>query len=441
MTNTFLSRQFVSLDTLIVLVVLVPHIVGKDAFLEVVMLLAYLLTSIFFPLPQATKPGNLKSRIGFVLRLTWLWVLVTTVVILPTVINVVERRNTPVGEGGFSPANITLSDSALQTELALAYLDTGLNPYVESYSETPLRFYQWLDVGDPNWQDPAYHYFVYFPGILYISYPVYKLAQSLNLFYDQRLVYVAIYICFVLLLPALVQKPDYKLGLTASVALNPLLTSPIILGMNDIASLLGIILAILFLQRKRFLWAAFLIGVACAIKQYAWFMTPFFLFYIWQQSDSDQKIRQFIKAVGLISVVVFLTALPFIVWDFHAFYTDTFAFPAGRAELLYPVRGFTIGRLLMGAGIIPTYVSPFPFQWLQLLIGIPALGGLLWYQSGKELGVVLFSAAVFIFVFGFLSRFFHHNYVGIVSVLATMGIMLDFHSYARETEENNLWQP
>jgi hypothetical protein len=210
--------------------------------------------------------------------------------------------------------------------------------------------------------------------------------------------------------------------------LNPLFTEPVILGMNDVAPFLGIVLAIWALQQKHFLRAALFMGIACAIKQYAWFIIPFFLLYIWQQSGPNEKMRHLFMTAGLIGGIVFLTALPFAIWDFNAFYTDTFAFPAGRAEYLYPIRGFTIGRLLMGAGIIPTFVSPFPFQWLQLLVGLPVLGGMLWYQSGRGVGGMLFAAALFIFVFGFLSRFFHHNYVGVVLALATLGVMLDLHA-------------
>jgi hypothetical protein len=90
--------------------------------------------------------------------------------------------------------------------------------------------------------------------------------------------------------------------------------------------------------------------------------------------------------------------------------------------------------LLMGAGVIPTFVSPFPFQWLQLLFGLPVLGGMLWYQSGRGIGSMLLGAAVFIFVFGFLSRFFHHNYVGVVLALATLGIMLDLNTASKSSQ-------
>ncbi|RMH01016.1 MAG: hypothetical protein D6706_02565 [Chloroflexi bacterium] len=418
-------QNIFSLDIFVFLLVVPAHIVNQDAFLVVVVLLIYLVVSSLLPLSSHATQPEVKSRIGFVLRLTCIWIAITAIVILPTIMNIVERQTTPVEEDGYSPANITLSDSAFQTELALAFLEQGRNPYVESYADTPMRFYQWQDITDPNWQDPALHYFVYFPGSLYISYPIYKLTQSLFSFYDQRIVYLILYVCLIFFLPLLAESPTHKLALVSAIGLNPLFTESVIPGMNDVAPLLAIVIAILFLQRKHILWATFFWGIACALKQYTWLMTPFYFLYVWEQATPEKRGQQLVKVAGLMSGIVVFSVLPFALWNFDAFYTDTFAFPAGRAEFLYPIRGFTIGRLLMGAGVIPTYISPFPFQWLQILGGVPVLVGMLWYQYRRGLGGMLFASAVFVFVFGFLSRFFHHNYVGVVLILATLGLLLD----------------
>lgn len=415
------------LDVLILLVVLPAYIANSDAFLVVMALLAYLLIRITLPLPEAGASLTRKNRVGFVLCLACIWILITAIVILPTVTHVIERWQTPIAEDGFSWANATLSDSALQTELALAYLDNGRNPYVESYADTPLRFYQWEDVADPDWEDPAYHYFVYFPGTLYLSYPIYKIFQWLGIPYDQRLIYLGVYVALALMLPGLVHDARGKLALVTTVALNPLFVEPVILGMNDVAPFLAVVCAIWLLQRRRYWKAALCMGVACALKQYAWFITPFFLWHIWQYASVNERAKQLLTAVVLIGGIILCSALPFAIWNFTAFYTDTFAFPAGRVEFLYPIRGFTVGRLLMGAGIIPTHTSPFPFQWLQLLIGVPMLIGMLRFQMRRGVAGMLIAAALFIFVFGVFSRFFHHNYIGIVLALAALGVLLDLY--------------
>ncbi len=52
---------------------------------------------------------------------------------------------------------------------------------------------------------------------------------------------------------------------------------------------------------------------------------------------------------------------------------------------------------------------------------------LLWFQYKRNLAAMIVAAALFVFCIGFLSRFFHHNYVGFVTALATMGVLLDWH--------------
>ncbi len=429
------GKVLVTVDMLVLLFVTPTYIQGNDAYLIVVSLLLYLGLSLWLPLSYDPQENGRQQRIGFIFRYALLLIIVIDAVVMPTVIHVIERAVTPIEVDGYSPAYRSISDSAVQTEAALAFLDAGLNPYVERYDHTPLQFYQWLDVDGFEWEDPALRYFVYLPGTLFLSYPFYKTAVSTNTLYDQRLIYLAIYIILLFVLPHLVKSTPYKLALVAAIGLNPLFTQPITVGMNDVAPFLGITIAILFLKKKRVLWASVFMGIACALKQYAWFVVPFYLFYLFESSE-QQKVRNVIVSMAIIGSILLVVCLPFLIWDAQAFYTDTLAFPAGQAELLYPVRGFTIGRLLMGAGIIPTFVSPFPFQLLQIIFGLPVFIMLLWFQRGRGISAMILAAAVFIFVFGFFSRFFHHNYVGVVIALAAFSIMMN---YAQITEEQQIF--
>lgn len=426
MRNHITKPNPITLDVLVLLIVTPAAIQGQDAFIIVFALLAYLLLGLWLPLAQNPNDSTKQNRFSFIFRYTIILILATSAVVSPTLLNIYERIVTPIEADGYSPAYLDLSDSAMQTELALDYLAEGKNPYVERYEETPLRFYQWVNPGLEDWQDPAYDYFVYLPGTILLSLPFYKLIPAFNIAYDQRIVYLLAYILLLLILPHLVKPPAYKLALVAAVGLNPLFTEPVMLGMNDVAPFLALVISILALTHRKFLWAALFMGIACALKQYAWFIGPFYILYVWEQSPADKKTRNFLLTGGIVATILILTSLPFLLWDPIAFYTDTLAFPAGRAELLYPIRGFTVGRLLMGAGIIPTFVSPFPFQLLQLILGLPILLLLLRFQYRRDLGTMLLCAAIFIFVFGIFSRFFHHNYVGIVITLAALGIMLSF---------------
>lgn len=423
------SRQLLPLDTLALLILVPAYALGQDDYLSIIALLAYLMIAIWLPLPETAQAlsAGFKYRVSFILRYALMMTIAASTVVLPLLHNVLERFTTPIEVDGFSPAYSTLSDSALQTELGLAYLASGANPYEERYEDTALRFYQWVDMDDLDWHDPAYDYFVYLPGNLLLSYPFYTLSRYLSFPYDQRLIFLLFYVILLLVLPQLAQKPIYKLTFVAAVALNPLLTEAVILGMNDIVVFLSLTVAILFLNRQQWGWSFLFMGLACALKQYAWFTAPFYLLYVWQTSQPDQRLKRITTAVGVLGGILFVTAVPFVIWNPQAFYTDVFAFPAGRAELLYPIRGFTVGRLLMGAGIIPTFVSPFPFQLIQAVVGLPVLTALLLFQYKRNLAAMVVAAALFVFCIGFLSRFFHHNYVGVVTALATIGVLLDWH--------------
>lgn len=423
------SRQLLTLDTLALLILVPAHILGQDDYLSVIALLAYLMIALWFPLPETVQLLNssFRYRITFILRYALILTIAASTVLLPTLRNVMERFVAPIEADGFSPAYSMLSDSALQTEIGLAYLANGNNPYEERYEDTPLRFYQWLDMDALDWHDPAYDYFVYLPGNLLLSYPLYDLSERLSFPYDQRITYLLFYVVLLFVLPQLAKKPIYKLAYVAAVALNPLLTQAVVLGMNDVVVFLALTLAILFLIQQKWGWSFLFMGIACALKQYAWFIAPFYLLYVWQASQPNKQLARIATAVGMIGGIMFVTAVPFIIWNPQAIYTDVLAFPAGRAELLYPIRGFTVGRLLMGAGIIPTFVSPFPFQLLQAVIGLPVLVALLIFQYRRDLAAMIVAAALFVFCIGFLSRFFHHNYVGVVTALATIGVLLDWH--------------
>ncbi len=425
----------VSVDLLLLLTLTPAYIAGNDAFVIVTALFLYLLISLRVPLPTRLENANWATRLGFFLRYALMLTIAVAAVILPAVEHVVNRAVTPVEEDGYSPAYANISDSAIQTESALSYLDAGKNPYVESYADTPLRFYQWLDVGDEAWQDPAYEYFVYLPSSLYLSFPLYKISQIAGILYDQRTIYLTIYFFLLLVLPHLTENPTFKLSLVAVGGLNPLFTNSVMLGMNDVAPFLAFILTLIMIKREKWGWSAILMGIACSLKQYAWFILPFFTLYVWKQNPRQRRWRQTFLSVAMIGFILILSCLPFVLWDWQNFYTDTFAFPAGNAEYLYPIRGFTVGRLLMGAGIIPTFVSPFPFQIMQLAIGIPLLLWMLRYQYKRDLGAMLLASAAFIFGFGTVSRFFHHNYVGVVLALATIGILINFAEQAKQLRE------
>jgi uncharacterized membrane protein len=245
--------------------------------------------------------------------------------------------------------------------------------------------------------------------------------------YDQRLIYFLAFIALVLILPLLVEPPALKLLILAAIGLNPLLTGPVIYGMNDVLVLLILVGMILMLVKNRLIPAAIFLGVACAFKQSAWFVVPFFVAFLASRYTNDRPIQQIAKLIGIAAIVTLILTVPFALWDFNAFVTDVFAYPSGSVPVNYPIRGYTIGTLLVGMGLIQSPTDPFPFWIFQILLGVPLLIFLLKYQWRRNsVGSMLLAAGVFTFGLGAVSRFFQDNYVGYVAVLVILGVIIGF---------------
>lgn len=421
-SHTSAVRMVGSVDALLLLVMAPAIIDGRDAYLSAVAVIIYLCLTLFFPLPIGNPQPSV--RYGYILRLALILVVAVDSVVLPTLGNVVERAVTTPDDDGFSPAYAELSDSAMQIELALGFLSAGENPYEVRYDETPLRFYQWVDTGPPGWEDPAIEHFVYLPANLWLAMPLYLFMENVGLVYDQRLLMILLYLLTLIVLPRLAANPALSLAALIGIGLNPLLRKSVVLGMNDISVLLPILMFVVAASKRRWTLATIFMGIACALKQYAWFFVPFYLLYLYDSRGRQKPLTKVALHAVAIGAIVALISLPLFAWNPTAFYLDTLAFPTGGAELLYPIRGFTVGRLLMGAGVISDYFAPFPFKWLQLAVGLPLLAVLLRLQRHRGLAAALLGASVFILVYGFLSRFFHENYIGFVTSIATAGFLL-----------------
>ncbi len=424
-------HRHIPIDLLVLLLLVPAHtqLAGIDFILGLALLLTIAL-ALWRPLTGLTHlPQQFgRTRLAFLLRLALIYLMIAAACIVPAATRIVERAATPVDANGYSPAYGRMHDGALQMESALAFLSDGRNPYVARYDDTPIRFFgfQGIELED----NPYFEYFPYLPGMILASVPVYSLFDVTGLPYDQRLIYLAAYILLVLLLPLLAQAPSLKLLLTAAIGLNPLLVGPTILGMNESLVALALVLCALFWQRQRILLSVFFLALAAAFKQSAWFVVPFYALLLYASLRSGGlDIRGLLKrlaAPAAIFVLVFgLLILPLAFWDLGAFWSDVFAYPSGNAAVNYPIRGYTVGNLLVGSGFIASPLDPFPFWILQLLIGLPALLLLLRYQFRRNtLGTALLCSAFFMLLLGFVSRYFQDNYLGFVTVFMTLGFLL-----------------
>jgi hypothetical protein len=416
----------ISLDTL-VLLLLVPVYTQQvsQPYLLGVSLLLYIAIELYHPLSSyAVLPQQInKTRILFLVRLSLLFMIIFAACILPTAEGILLRSSAVVEDDGYSEAYETMHDGAIHMEAALSFLWDGINPYVARYSDTPMRFFGFSGVDLP--ENPHFEYFPYLPGFLYLSSPLYLLSSRLDLFFDQRIIYLSAYLLLTLLLPLLVDAPAHKLLLLATVALNPLLVGPVILGMNDVIIILLLVASVLLLMKQRFYWSALLLAFACATKQSAWFVTPFYFLLVARLLPPEKRARTLVRVAAITAIVPLLSLIPFLLWDGRAFLTDVMSFPSGATAINYPIRGYTLGNLLVGLNVIGSAMDYFPFWVFQLLLGIPLLLSLLRYQWRRgDTGMMLFLSGFFTLGLGFLSRYFQDNYLGYVSVMMGLGILM-----------------
>lgn len=424
-----MNKMFpVSVDVLLLLV-LVPaqtQLEGND-YLVVLPFLAYLILELWHPLEQYSKlPESISTgRLLFLARMTLLLIIITGATILPLHQRLITRAAIALNDPENLNAISDVHDGALQLESALMFLSMGKNPYTESYKDTPLQYFGFYI--NNTLVNPAWDNFVYLPGLLAVSYPPFVLARELELFYDQRIIWLTAYIILVLIVPQLFKKPVYKLLAVALVGLNPLITGPVIRGMNDVIVVLALVLMVWALLQKRLWLSVLFMALACVLKQSAWFILPFYLAYIFGKSERDKSRQITALVIGILAIVTMLFIVPFLIWDVKAFLTDILAFPIGAIEVNYPIRGYNLGIFLVGTGIIDSIFSPFPFWPMQALVGIPLLIILIRRQwRWNNVGQILIHGGIFTIVIGFFSRFFHENYLGAVILLISLGIVLEW---------------
>lgn len=417
----------IPIDLLLLLALAPAYVWGfrQEMILIVFALAAYLAVALWQPLTGYNElPEYDKAKWSFLIRWTLVLVIISGAVIVPSFKNMLDLWTAELDADGFTPAYHEYHDGAIQIAEAVKFLAEGKNPYVETYENTPVQFFGFQAEGESLQANPGLNYLAYLPGYLWLSWPAYKLANVVSFPYDQRWVYLLLYIVLILSLPHLTKKPSDKLVLTIAVGLNPLFVRPIIIGMNDVALLLTVIWAVIALQQKRWLLSAIFFGAACSLKQFAWFIAPFYLLWVsWHDNKFDYK--RGVKTAVTIAIVMLIIISPFALWDMHAFIEDVFLYPGGQVGANYPIMGYTIGSLLVGLGVISSNYADFPFTLLQLIFGLPLLILLLRYQwRNNGMGEMFLSAGLFILGLGLVSRFFQDNYVGFVAILVTLGLML-----------------
>jgi hypothetical protein len=349
----------------------------------------------------------LTGHTQFRVKLVALWLSIIAFVIIPTGLAILYRYKT-------FPYLYT-HDGAIQTEEAIKFLLAGKNPYAESYAATPMGQWPFHEPGVSR--NPALDHLPYLPFTFLSAIPLYLTAQITLGWYDQRLVYL---LMFVVMLPMLLQlgrTPRDKLAAVMVVALNPLFVPFFIEGRNDIVVLFWLVGAMLLLQQRRIGWAGVFIACAAASKQTAWFLLPFFVLYVLDPATRKNwrelitRARTLLPAILLFALVI----VPFLIWNASALLTAVLILPSGNsaADSIYPIRSMGLGGLLLGLGLIKQSTDPFPFSWFQLFFCGLGLVFLLYAQWRNNTGIqMIMNFALLLFIYLFFARSFVDNYLG-----------------------------
>jgi Glycosyltransferase family 87 len=311
-----------------------------------------------------------------------------------------------------------VNDSTFQIELAGDLVRHGHNPYGYDYERTGLV--QWYQAAgfDPSFRQVALQHFAYFPGTALT-------AAAWGAFSDQAgdyrffvtLTTLALFAAFLLFRAPLA----WRLALGSIAAANPLAVRAAWFGTADTPSLLCLVLAFALMSRRRFVWAALLLGLAVLLKQFALVAVPFFVVALLAFRPARAVWRN--AAVAFV-VPLLVGILPFFAADPGAFWRDTITYGGST----YRIIGYGLSNLLLKADVVNDRFGYYPFFWLALFVWLPVTVWLLWNQrrAGRLWGAPA-AFAVSIFVLFFVSRVFQTSYLiwPLTAILVAVALAAD----------------
>ncbi len=372
-----------------------------------------LLLYLFFDLWSGMgEQGRHRAKLALVFCMVF-----TTVVSLST-FSVLLRQVT-------GPASFSHDGGVIQTEEAVEYLLQGKNPYVEDYVDTPMA--EWgLD-----YRTALYHY-PYLPWTFLASAPVQLLSETLLGWYDQRFVYLTLFVALLCVATRLVPEGDERLCLVMVLGLNPIMGNDIIFGENDVFTLAWIVFSVYLLKRGKDSWSMLMLGLACASKPTAWFLVPFYLLYLVRREGLSP--RQETAALGAylvrktlpLLIVLAVLVLPFALWNPSAMLDDVWRWSSGTAEVPYQITGWGLANFVLALGLVQSRLDYFPFWIPELLVCVPLSVYLLRRQwKRNSLASMLYHYAFLTLAFFYTSRFMNENYLGYLLAVVAMAVVLD----------------
>ena len=306
-------------------------------------------------------------------------------------------------------------DGMLQIESAIDRLLSGQPIYGVDWSGTPMARLPWdLTTG----ANPALHHLAYFPLTVLLGIPIRLLTGALGLPFDYRIVLIGFALFGMVAIAALPLSAERRMMVMTAIYISPLITLYLWSGRNDIEFLAAVLLSLMLLSRDHPILAAGALGVAVALKPFAWLAIPFLLLVLLMRRRAGRDRRELVGSLALLVVAPIVTIVPFFVANPAAFWTDVVLYTSGGVPDGYPIAGYGFGEMLYQAHLIAHRSDAFPFAPFQLAAMLPVL-----WLAGRALarrptvGRWMAGYAGVLLAFMFFARFFNDNYVAVVITL------------------------
>jgi hypothetical protein len=362
-------------------------------------------------------------------KLALIWLIIALTVLLPTLKLALLRHENLLH-------SYSHDGGVLQTEAAIDFFLSGRNPYVEDYRATPMA-----DWGLPEFRTALDHY-PYLPWTFVFSAPARLVSDALLGWYDQRFVYLLVFVAALILATRLApaSQPRWRLALLMLLGLNPIMGLDLLFGQNDLFVWAWIVLALALLSRaltidnsqltidnSRFFLSSLAFGLACASKPTAWFLAPFFALLL--ARDQISSWRDILRAIptmlrrGWPALAAFaLLVGPYLLWNANAMIDDVWRWAAGSTETHYQIWGWGASNFVLAFGDLASRFDAWPFWILEVAVALPLLLWLGWRQARHNtIAAACWHYALLLFGFLYVSRFLNENYLGYILAFLALG--------------------
>ena len=228
-------------------------------------------------------------------------------------------------------------DAVVVAHRAAEIFVQGGNPYSDLDVPTELRRFGLDPTLATHLEDGSELHSFNYPALSFLV-PAPFIAAGLR---DIRFLYVAEIVLLVLVLVRQVRVPWRPLVAAAVVGSGVIARQNVLAGVDPLWAMLALF-AFLFLRRRTL--SPILLGLACAVRQPAWFFAPFYVVMIWKRDGRREALRR----AAIAAIAGAIPNLPFFVAAPGAFVNGVLA------PMFGPLEPYGVGLIRFSVdGILP----------------------------------------------------------------------------------------